>query len=184
MLVRLLWLRGIGLVLFVALNSTYDARLALVVGIAGLFAGLATCAFSYLVSERATRQIARHALEDGPPEHPAVPGVTTRIMLTWALSTGAPVLGVALIGGGVVLGILPGHSQQLALSMMGICGVALWVGLQAMFLVARSIADPVKTVREGLARVGRGDLTVVVPVFDASDIGMLQAGFNETRPHD
>jgi adenylate cyclase len=62
---------------------------------------------------------------------------------------------------------------------MIICGVALFVGVQAMFLVARSIADPVKSVRLGIDRVAAGDLTVEVPVYDASEVGLLQSGFND-----
>lgn len=179
LLVRLARSWGIGVVFFVILDFTYNPRLALVIGIAGVFSALGTCAFSYLVAERSTRQIARRALEDGPKEHPAVPGVTTRIMLAWALSTGAPVLGVALIGAGAALRILPENFEQLAYSSMIICFIALFVGLQMMFLVSRSIADPVKSVREGMDVVQGGDLAVSVPVFDASEIGMLQTGFND-----
>jgi adenylate cyclase len=180
---RLLWRLmthwGLGIVIFTALNAAFAPRLALVVAIAGLFSGLGTCAFSYLVAERAMREVARRALEDGPRDHPAVPGVTTRVMATWAISTGVPVLGVVLIAAGVVLGILPNDSEQLRLSTMIICGVALFVGVQAMFLVSRSIADPVKSVRQGIDRVAAGDLTVEVPVYDASEVGLLQSGFND-----
>ncbi len=170
---------GLGVVIFTALNAVIEPRLALVVAIAGLFSGLGTCAFSYLVAERATREVARRALEDGPREHPAVPGVTARVMSTWALSTGVPVLGVVLIAAGVTLGILPNDTEKLRLATMIICGVALFIGVQAMFLVSRSIADPIKSVRRGIDRLGRGDLSVEVPVFDASEVGMLQSGFND-----
>lgn len=170
---------GLGIVIFTTVNMFFEPRLALVVAIAGLFSGLGTCAFSYLVAERASREIARRALEDGPREHPAVPGVTMRVMLTWAISTAAPVLGVVLIVAGVTLGILPDNTDQVRLSTMIICGVALIIGIQAMYLVARSISDPVKSVRQGVERVGRGDLTVQVPVFDASEVGQLQSGFND-----
>ncbi|MGB1584178.1 MAG: adenylate/guanylate cyclase domain-containing protein, partial [Solirubrobacterales bacterium] len=179
LLARMAMLWGFGLILFTALNFAYSPRLALVVGIAGLFSGLGTCAFSYLVAERTTREVARRALEEGPKEHPGVPGVTTRVMLTWAISTGVPILGVALMAGGVALDILPPDTQKFAYAAMAISGVALFIGLQAMFLVSRSIADPVKSVRNGIDRVGAGDLTANVPVYDASEIGLLQSGFND-----
>lgn len=179
LLVRMAMLWGIGLVIFTVLNFAYSPRLALVVGIAGLFSGLGTCAFSYLVAERTTREVARRALEEGPKEHPGVPGVTTRVMLTWAISTGVPILGVALMAGGVALDILPPDTEKFAYASMAICGVALFIGLQTMFLVSRSIADPVKSVRDGIDRVGAGDLTANVPVYDASEIGLLQSGFND-----
>jgi adenylate cyclase len=170
---------GLGIVLFTALNAVFEPKLALVVAIAGIFSSLGTVSFSYLVAERATREIARRALEEGPRDHIAVPGVTTRVMLTWALSTGVPVLGVVLIAAGVTLGILPNDTLQLRLATMVICGVALFIGVQAMFLVSRSISDPIKSVRRGIDRVAAGDLSVEVPVYDASDLGQLQSGFND-----
>lgn len=173
----MLW--GLGVVIFTTLNFTYSPRLALVVAIAGIFSGLGTCAFSYLVAERTTREVARRALEEGPKEHPAVPGVTTRLLLTWTISTGVPVLGVALIAGGVAIDILPPNLDQLARATMVISGVAIVFGSLAMVLAARSIADPVKEVSGGIDKLGGGDLSVKVPVYDASEIGLLQSGFND-----
>lgn len=179
LLKRLLVRWGLGVVIFTILNAAIEPRLALVVAIAGIFSGLGTCAFSYLVAERAMREVARRALEDGPREHPAVPGVTARVMWAWAISTGTPVLGVVLIAAGVTTGVLPNNSQQLLWSTMIICGVALFIGVQAMWLVSRSISDPIKSVRRGIDRVAAGDLSVEVPVFDASEVGLLQSGFND-----
>lgn len=176
---RLVIFWGIGIMLFTIANTLVDPALALVVAIAGLFSGLGTCAFSYLVADRATREIARRALEDGPAEHAAVPGVTLRVMATWLLSTGVPILGVVLIAAGVSIGVLPDEAEKQRLATMVICGVALFIGVQAMFLVARSIADPIKSVRRGVQQVSEGDLTAEVPIYDASEIGMLQRGFNE-----
>lgn len=170
---------GLGIVLFTIGNAFLEPRLALVVAIAGLFSGMGTVAFSYLVAERTTREIARRALEDGPRTPPAVPGVTARVMATWALSTGMPVLGVVLIAAGVTLGILPDDTEKQRLATMIICGVALFIGVQAMFMVSRSISDPIKSVRRGIDRLAGGDLSVEVPVFDASEVGLLQRGFNE-----
>lgn len=170
---------GLGLVLFTILNAAFEPRLALVVAIAGLFSSLATVAFSYLVTERTTREISRWALEEGPRDHVKVPGVTTRVMVAWALSTGGPILGVVLIAAGVTVGVLPEDTEKLRLATMVIGGVALFIGVQAMFIVARSISDPVKSVQRGLQRVAEGDLSVEVPVYDASEVGQMQSGFNE-----
>jgi adenylate cyclase len=46
------------------------------------------------------------------------------------------------------------------------------------FFAARATADPVLSVRRALKRVEEGDLDVEVPVYDGSELGLLQAGFN------
>ncbi|MFY9264155.1 MAG: adenylate/guanylate cyclase domain-containing protein [Solirubrobacterales bacterium] len=171
------WL--IGVVIFVGINAYFSLRLALVVAIATILSALGTCAFSYLAVERSTREVARRALASGVPEKPAIPGMTTRVMLTWAFSTGAPILGLALLGGAVALHILPGDDRQLAFSAMFLSAVSLVVGFFGMLLVTRSIADPVNSVRRALRRVSRGDFDTTVEVFDGSEVGLLQAGFND-----
>jgi adenylate cyclase len=45
-------------------------------------------------------------------------------------------------------------------------------------VAARAVADPIASVRDALAEVERGELDVEVPVYDASEVGLLQAGFN------
>jgi adenylate cyclase len=46
-------------------------------------------------------------------------------------------------------------------------------------LAARTTADPIGSVRRALAKVQTGDFDVRVPVYDASQIGQLQLGFNQ-----
>ena len=58
-------------------------------------------------------------------------------------------------------------------------GEALVVGLLAMALATRSIADPIVSVRRALDRVRGGDIGGHVNVYDGSEVGLLQAGFNE-----
>jgi adenylate cyclase len=47
-----------------------------------------------------------------------------------------------------------------------------------VLFAARSVADPVDSVRRALAEVEAGNVDVEVPVYDGSEVGMLQAGFN------
>ncbi|HET8950802.1 MAG TPA: adenylate/guanylate cyclase domain-containing protein, partial [Solirubrobacteraceae bacterium] len=67
---------------------------------------------------------------------------------------------------------------ELAITALVLAGVALLVGSLITWQAARAIADPVRSVRDAVRRVEDGDLDVRVPVFDGSDLGMLQAGFN------
>jgi adenylate cyclase len=154
-------------------SGVAGARLAVTVALTG--ASTAACA--YLLTERVLRPTAARALAQGVPERLAVPGVAARAVLAWALGTGVPVAGVVALG---VLG-LQAHAasaHRLAVAMVVLGAVALTVGLLAVTVAARATADPVDAVRGALDRVQRGDLSARVPVFDGTQVGRLQAGFN------
>ena len=51
-------------------------------------------------------------------------------------------------------------------------------GFALAMLAARAISDPVRSVRRALTSVEQGDLDVEVPVYDGTEVGLLQAGFN------
>src|SRR5438309_10113600 len=63
-----------------------------------------------------------------------------------------------------------------ALAFLGI--VALLAGATTMVFSAKSVAEPVESVTAALADVEAGRLDIAVPVYDGSQIGQLQAGFN------
>jgi adenylate cyclase len=60
-----------------------------------------------------------------------------------------------------------------------LAAVALGAGLLALLFAAASIADPVASVRRGVERIEAGDFEARVRVDDASEVGLLQAGFNQ-----
>lgn len=51
-------------------------------------------------------------------------------------------------------------------------------GLATTVFAARSLADPLESIRLALAEVERGNTDVEVPVYDGNEVGLLQAGFN------
>src|SRR4051794_20324760 len=170
-----LWLAAA--VLFSILNATYSGALAVMVGLTVLLGGVTTCATAYLLAERLTRPAFARALAYGVPERPVLPGVTTRALLAWALGSGVPLLGLTLVG----ILKLAGRdvsADELATTALALGGVSLTVGLYVTWQAARSVADPVLSVRGGQRKVERGDLDAEVPVFDGSELGLLQAGFN------
>jgi adenylate cyclase len=170
-----LW--GLAAVLFFALNARWSLALAVTVGLTVLLGGVTTCASAYLMAERITRAASARALSYGMPDRPVLPGVTSRALLAWALGSGVPTLGLAL----VAIVDLAGRDvdpDELAITAVVLGGVALVVGLVVTWQAARAIADPVLSVREALRKVERGDLDAEVPVFDGSELGLLQAGFN------
>ncbi|GAA2398880.1 adenylate/guanylate cyclase domain-containing protein [Actinomadura vinacea] len=161
--------------------ALFTPRLAVKTGLTCLLGAMTTCTIVYLLSERLLRPAAALVLasdSDRWRAGPAVlPGVTTRVMLAWALGTAIPVFGLICVA--IAALVAPGiATTQLAITILGLGGVALLVGMYVTYIATRAIADPIKSVRNGMARVARGDLGTEVPVYDASEVGRLQVGFN------
>jgi adenylate cyclase len=172
-----LWL--LAAAVFGALDFTYSARLGERVVIVVAITGVVTAALAYLSTERLLRSAAARALQDGIPSGVAVPGVTTRALLSWALGTGLSMLGVVAIGILALTGDPASTREALGTTMVVLGGIGIVVGLLAVTLAARTTADPIGSVRRALAEVQTGDFDVRVPVYDASQIGQLQLGFNQ-----
>ena len=63
--------------------------------------------------------------------------------------------------------------------MLALTGTGLLVGLLTTFIAARVTADPIISVRHAVSDVAEGNLDVEVPVYDGSELGLLQSGFNQ-----
>ena len=168
----------IAAVLFSALDSTYSGALAVRVAIIIVLTGVVTASCSYLLTELLLRPAAVRALAHGAPGRLAVPGVATRAVLAWMLGTGLPVFGVVAIGILALAGDKEATQQQLGVAMVVLGGTGIAVGLLAVTVAARATADPVESVRRALEKVQQGDFDVRVPVYDGTQIGQLQLGFN------
>ncbi len=166
-------------VLFGLLDTQYSGQLALRVGLTVVLTGLVTASCAYLVAERLLRSAAARALAHGAPRRFAVPGVATRAVLAWAVGTGVLLAGLVGIGLLAVTHSAGLTVQNLGVAMIALGGTGIAVGLLAVILAARTTADPIAGLRRALARVQEGDFDVRVPVYDASQIGQLQLGFNE-----
>jgi adenylate cyclase len=171
-----LW--AFGAAAFTLINLHDGWRLALVVALSTGLGGAATCAVAYLLAQRVLRPAAARALAEHVPDEPALPGIAARLLLTWALGTGVPVLGLALLGAGELTGVLDAPADRVAAGAVALGGIGLLVGLAVTLLTAQSLAEPLEAVRRALARVQRGATDVTVAVDDGSELGLLQAGFN------
>jgi adenylate cyclase len=166
-------------VLFGALDAAvFSWGLAAMVAGTIWLGGETTCALDYLLYERTLRPVTASALAARPTPCPVAPGVRARLAMAWSLGTGVPLLGLLVVG---VVGVArPSvHTADVAAAVLFLAAVAWIAGLLATLLAAKAIADPLLAVRAGLDRVQRGDLEVHVPVDDGSEVGLLQAGFNQ-----
>jgi len=85
---------------------------------------------------------------------------------------GAVVAAIAYLAGG---GMSP---RRMAATVIFLGAIALAVGLVTLLVAIRSVAHPVRGLRNAMARVEAGDNNVRVPVDDGGEVGLLQAGFN------
>jgi adenylate cyclase len=110
---------------------------------------------------------------DGATEPPPVLlGVKPRLLLAWGVGSGIPLVGIAMSLYGPE-GTTLGRSGIAFLVLLG-----LTVGFFSITAAAGAVSDPVRSVAGALRAVGQGDLDVSVPVYDASEVGRLQSGFN------
>ncbi|MCU1353911.1 MAG: hypothetical protein JWM05_3120 [Acidimicrobiales bacterium] len=153
------------------IDSTLIARVAPTITLGGV----SICAMTYLIAERLTRPVVTKALAAGHG-WPRLPGVTTRAMLAWALGSGVPFVG--LIVTGIAAIVDRANATQVSVAVITLAATGLLFGFTMSLLDARAVADPVRSVREALARVQGGDLDVHIDVYDGSELGRLQAGVN------
>ena len=163
--------------LFGTINLHFSAEVAGNAATSIVMGGLVTCAICYLLGERAVRPITARTLEHGVPLRPVAPGVIARTLLAWGTATAIPILAITEIAYGMINGDTPRTTATAwSLIFLGVVGLA--AGVLAILVAAKSIAEPVRSVRRALAAVEEGRTDVEVEVNDASEVGLLQAGFN------
>lgn len=170
------WFLAAGL--FAGFNALIGDGLAAQVAITVAAGGALTIADSYLIGEMILRPLSAWALASGPPNRLRVPGVRARAVIAWLLSTALPVAGLMLVAAAaLVRGDIT--TTRLAVNVMIFGAVTLGVGLRSVLVVARANADPIRGLTRAIRLVGAGELDVSVPVYDGTEIGQLQAGFNQ-----
>ncbi len=169
---------SVAAVAFGVLNAMFSAEGGLRVATLIAFAGVSTCAFVYLIAERQLRPAAARALTATDDiDRRLSPGIKSRTLLAWTTGSAVPLLGLLVVGSSA-LTQNDFTKSELALLMTVLSVTGLIVGAYLVFLAARAISDPVVSLRESLDRVREGDLESDVVVYDASEVGQLQTGFN------
>ena len=162
-------------VLALAIQPSRAVTTALTVGIAGVVVS----SVAYLLTQFTLRPIAARALAEVPlTSRPRGAGVGDRMVIFWGLGTAMPLVGL-MIAAIVALAGDQTSLTRLAVVVLVLCSVVLLFGLFITVLNARSVVAPVVSVRDALLAVERGDLDHTVPVYDGTELGQLQSGFNQ-----
>ncbi len=170
---------SVGGTVFIIASWPVAKHAAPVVAVATALGATVTAIVGYLQNERVLRPVAVAALRGGLPENIRASGVIGRQMLAWALSTGVPLLAIALTVVADKASFLHGSPEKVFNPILLLALLALGMGPASTLLVAMSIADPLRQLRWALGEVQRGNYNAHMQIYDASELGLLQAGFND-----
>jgi adenylate cyclase len=168
---------AIATVVLIPLNLEGGVRVLTLLVSAVIFGATATVCTGFLFTQRALRALMVAATVD--LEHAErAPGVRARLILMWTMCTALPGAGIVVLvmlraNGWIIQPGAPIETPVLVLAL-----VAVVLGLRAMILVSSSISDPVHEVVDAMAEVERGRLGNVIDVYERSELGQLQSGFN------
>jgi len=168
-----LWFWLAAAVLFGALSASHgDPGRQVARVVAGVvLGGMAAGTVSYLLLDRVLRPVFAATLAGGSPPSSRSVGIRKRIVLSWALGSGVPLLAIAAAPVGRRAG--PGVADLAVLASIGFVAGGLMVAI-----ATRSVSDRLEAVRDGLRHVEAGDVDVEMAVDEGGEVGQLQAGFN------
>ena len=164
-------------VVLIPLNVDGGARVTILLVSAMIFGATSTVCTGFLFTQRALRRLMVVATVDFEHAEKA-PGVRARLILMWTMCSALPGAGIVVLvllraNGWIVQPDAPIETPVLVLAL-----VAVVLGLRALILVSTSISDPVHEVVDAMAEVERGHLDKVIDVYERSELGHLQTGFN------
>lgn len=174
----LMWM--LATVLFTMLSVILQPSRALGTGLTVGIGAVVVAGISYLLTEFSLRPIAARALTDvAVTDRQRGVGVGPRMAIFWTLGTGAPLVGLLIAA---IYAITPAGDdttiEQLAVVTIVLCAIVLVFGFLLSDLNARSIVAPVLSVRDAMRAVEKGDLDTDLLVYDGTELGQLQSGFN------
>lgn len=170
------WIWAGGAAFFTALNSSENAFAAVGGGIVIVLGALTACSLQYVLVEKALRPIAALTLAGSLPTRRDYPGVRSRLVLAWVLTTGIPLAGIVVLSAAALISGVDTGRILVAVLFLALTGLS--VGLASVALAGATVSAPLRALRDALARVEDGDFSARVPVDDATEAGFLQAGFN------
>lgn len=168
---------AIAAAVLIPLNLGAGGRVAVLLTSAVMFGASATVCTGFLFTQRALRSLMVTAAADFEHAERA-PGVRVRLTLMWTMCSALPGAGIVLL---VVLranGWIIQRDASIEVPVLVLALVAIVLGLRAMILVSSSISDPVHGVVDAMAEVERGRIDHTIDVYERSELGELQMGFN------
>lgn len=171
-----LWLLGAAVV--TPAYGVVDPQAIPTVGFTILFAGIVVCGASFLLADFGIRPVAAVALSTGRAPRARILGAMTRLRVAWALGSGVPIAGLII----VAIYTLAGRAltlERLSVIVIVLGATSLLAGFLLISLATGSMLGPLRSVRWAMADVTAGTLSRRVVVYDGTELGELQRGFNQ-----
>lgn len=170
-----LWLAGT--VVFTTLTYIVQPARAFNTAVTVTMGAVVAAGIAYLAVEFALRPLSARALAGISATRVRGLGVGQRMVVFWAVGTGVPLVGLMIAG---LLALVDDETtlRELAIVTLVAGGVILLTGLLVTVLNARAVVAPIMSVRDAMQAVEDGDLDVQVVVYDGTELGLLQSGFN------
>lgn len=166
---------GIGLL---ALHYDAGPQVLSLIGICMAVVVVGSGFMNFLLLQRLIRPVFVVALADVTDLRRRRHRVGVRLLVTWGLYSAIPLVGIAALMLGRHFRLVPSEAT-ITVPVLILAGVGIVAGLRGMTLASRSVADPLREVTDGMGHVGAGRYEVRTPVYDSSEIGYLQIGFND-----
>lgn len=164
-------------VVFVALNFSGGLAFAIPTFLGVIFGGVAAASISLLLTQRPLRPILLAAAQ-GSDGGVTAPGVLARLMTMWLLCSALPCAAVLALVFIRSHGWVIQKTASVETPVVVVSLAAVLLGLPLMILTSRSIAEPIREVVDAMAEVEQGRMGVSVGIYERSEIGRLQTGFN------
>ncbi|MET3944909.1 adenylate/guanylate cyclase domain-containing protein [Corynebacterium ureicelerivorans] len=170
---------GIGIAIVTVAAWRVDIQLASVVLATALLTAFVTAVLTYLQAERLVRPIAASVLARRFEDSTLQPPIKWQLYLTWFTTSAVPMVGVLLLTIAQRYDYFTGTVGELTSAIVALTTAGIVTGFVGTALVIMSVVDPIKELQAAINRVRRGEQNTLVDIYDGSEIGVLQAGFNE-----
>ena len=162
---------------FILANDVSGWVTILLIEVSVFFGGISTASSSLLFTQRVTRPVVAAATRDFESRVTA-PGVQARLVLMWTLTTALPSATIAIMIVCRANGWLIPETASVDVPVVLLSLVSVFLGLRTLMLVSISISDPLREIIDAMADVEKGHIGKQVDVYEQSEIGRLQSGFN------
>ena len=173
----LVWL--IGIILAVVIAASDSGKLAVVVGVSAALAACLVTLLTYLQAERLVRPVAATAVARRFEDSTLEPPIKYRLVSTWLMTSGLPLIGIVLVLLGQWAGYFTEDATDIIPAILALAITALGTGLMGTIFAMMSVVDPILELQDAINRVRRGETNAEVDIYDGSELGVLQSGFNE-----